>query len=62
MNNKPPSVKLLFFYTSKGKGGTGGIEVHFTVKKKCERFSEGKDFYGFWWIFLKNKKILASGV
>ena len=41
---------------SKGTGGTGDMEVHFTVKKKFERFSEGKDFYGFWWIFLKNKK------
>ena len=31
----------IIIYISKGKGGrTGDIEVHFTVKKKCERFSE----------------------
>ena len=46
----------------KGKGGTGGIKVHFTVKKKRERSSEGKDFYGPWGIFLKDKRISISGV
>ena len=45
-NSKPHSVKIII-YIRKGKGRTGDIEVHFKVKEKCERFSEGKDFTDF---------------